>query len=252
MHEGEKQARPPKSASVRGPRVGRAPSATITEASAKLIGTNISGCRRACWSAERRAMFGYQKGAVERQAKGLILPRRSLLGLADQGASAANSCSVAGAFEGWSSSDASCISPHDVTRSASGAVLRAANGKNRDRRRRMARQRRDTPRALLRPGHESVWLPRPASSEGGAPSRAPSRRLEVQDRRSQCAPETLRAARSHWLRILLLSSFHRRRACRLKGSRLNRAYRDRLHRYERFRPCSCNWQPVISGKGAAQ
>ncbi len=48
-------------------------------------------------------MLGYQEGAVERWAKGLTLPRRSLLGegIADQGASASTSCSVAGAFVRW-------------------------------------------------------------------------------------------------------------------------------------------------------
>ena len=67
--QGRETSRPPKSASVSGLRLRCAPSATIAEASAKLIGTNMSGCSRACWSAERRAMFGYQEGAVERQVR---------------------------------------------------------------------------------------------------------------------------------------------------------------------------------------
>ncbi len=42
--------------------------AVTPKTSAKLIGTNNNECRRACRSAERRALLGYQEGAAKRQA----------------------------------------------------------------------------------------------------------------------------------------------------------------------------------------
>ena len=121
--------------------------------------------------------------------KGRTLPRWSLLreALADHGTSAGNRIS-------WSRGVRKAVvigvvpKIQNVTRLASNAAARAANDRNRDRRRHTARLLRGTPRVPLRGGRGSGASLRRANTCGGAPDAVPFQRPEVRGRRSHSTP----------------------------------------------------------------
>lgn len=65
------------------------------------------------------------------------------------------------------------IASPSTMHSASDEDARAGSDTSHDRRRRTARWRRDTPRALRRPGRGSAWSPQRANTGDGAPDAAP-------------------------------------------------------------------------------